>query len=192
MFFGTRFFAGLFIGAVAGALLVVFVVPQTHMSGFVNRTSGPLVGREEGVTRSAQEGKLRYTHPKHHFSLEFPQELAIGRFTEGLDSETVVFQKPGEESSFQIFVTPYKQTEITEERLQKDLQGSTFEEPVEVMIGAREDVRAVIFFSEHPTLGRLREVWFIHDGFLYEVAARAELDLWLAEILKTWTFEDQT
>jgi hypothetical protein len=37
-------------------------------------------------------------------------------------------------------------------------------------------------------LAASREIWFIHDGFLYEVTTYKELDSWLATIMQTWQF----
>ena len=45
------------------------------------------------------------------------------------------------------------------------------------------------FFSEDVIGNKTREVWFIKDGFLYEISTRAELDTWLAQILSTWRFD---
>ena len=37
-------------------------------------------------------------------------------------------------------------------------------------------------------MGDAREVWFIKNGFLYEVTTYKELDAWLASIMQTWKF----
>jgi hypothetical protein len=37
-------------------------------------------------------------------------------------------------------------------------------------------------------MGDARELWFIRDGYLYEVTTYKPLDTWLADIMKTWQF----
>ena len=37
-------------------------------------------------------------------------------------------------------------------------------------------------------MGDTREVWFINNGFLYEVATYKNLDAWLAELMSNWKF----
>jgi len=185
-----KFWFGLVLGAVVSAVVVgsVMYMLERPTSG---APGAPLVGREEGVSLGEggkESNTLRFTHPRYNFTLEFPKELAVGRFPEGTASETIVFQQAGEKVGFQIFVTPYAEDKITEERLAKDVKGGQIEEPTEVLIGKEGNIRALVFWSEDPLVGRLREVWFINDGFIYEVTAYAELDKWLATILATWQF----
>lgn len=182
------------IGAVVGGVLSVLVVGVAwnvwwrSVPAPEEGETGQLFGREEGVSRasSLSDDELRYTHPRYGFSVVFPKELAVARYPQGNASETVVFQKPGAQEGFQVFITPHVGNEITEERLSKDVKGGVIEAPTEVVIGGGQ--RALIFWSEDSAVGRLREVWFIHDGFLYEVTTYAELDDWLANILNTWRF----
>lgn len=37
-------------------------------------------------------------------------------------------------------------------------------------------------------MGDTRELWFIHNGYLYEVATYKTLDAWLAGIMQMWQF----
>jgi len=45
-----------------------------------------------------------------------------------------------------------------------------------------------MFFGKNLIMGDTQEVWFIKNGFLYEVTTYKELDQWLAGIMKTWKF----
>ncbi len=69
----------------------------------------------------------------------------------------------------------------------KDIPSGQFTEPVEIIISG--DIHALAFFST-GTFGEMREIWFLRNGYLYEVTTYASLDGWLAEILATWNFED--
>jgi hypothetical protein len=41
---------------------------------------------------------------------------------------------------------------------------------------------------QSPDVGKTYEVWFVHQGTLYEVATYAERAATLTDILATWTF----
>jgi hypothetical protein len=48
---------------------------------------------------------------------------------------------------------------------------------------------AFTFFTDNGNeYGGSFEVWFVHDGRLYEVITHAPLDTWLTDILNTWRF----
>ena len=144
------------------------------------------------------EGYKRFTHPLYGFSVEYPEELDITTFDEGEGGETIIFQSREDESveleekvGFQIFVSPFEEDSVlTLERIREDLPFAIIEEPVEVIIGKKTgiDIQALVFWSEDPAIGRTREVWFVHDNYLYEVTSFAHLDTLLAGILSTWNF----
>ena len=61
------------------------------------------------------------------------------------------------------------------------------------MVKEQQDVlvdgaRGTKFYGYNTTLGDTRELWFIHNGFLYEVTTFKELDEWLGSIIQTWKF----
>jgi len=128
-------------------------------------------------------GSNLYTSADYGFSLEYPSELDIAEFYEE-ESETIVFQKRGDKKGFQIFITPYIGEQITREKILEDLPSTIVKNPTEAIIG--ENIRALIFWSDSSEIGKTREVWFTQNGYLFEISAYAELDEWLAEILKTW------
>jgi len=148
------------------------------------------------------DGFKKFSHPKYNFSLEYPEELGIEAFRETDDAETVIFKKLGQNEStpreekigFQIFIAPFEEGEkgpLTTERILEDVQFLTIDEPQEVILGissSEEEVRALIFLSDDPDIGKTREVWFTHGGYLYEITTYAHLDSWLAQILSTLTF----
>jgi hypothetical protein len=47
---------------------------------------------------------------------------------------------------------------------------------------------AAAFYSTNEALGETREIWFIRDGYLYEVTTLRSLDPFIEEIMKTWKF----
>jgi hypothetical protein len=48
--------------------------------------------------------------------------------------------------------------------------------------------KGIAFYGWDDRLHDTREVWFIHDGLLYEVSTFKSLDTWLAPIMQSWTF----
>lgn len=42
--------------------------------------------------------------------------------------------------------------------------------------------------SKDAVLGDTREVWFIRNGYLYEVTTLKPLEGWLQDIVQTWKF----
>jgi hypothetical protein len=123
-----------------------------------------------------------YTNPAYHFSLSFPKELAVTEYAEKGGGRTITFEE-SDKVGFQVFIIPYPGTQIAQSRINLDTRGSAEGRPLQAVIG---NMPALLFFSKDPLLGRLREVWFLHDGYLYEVTTYDELDSWLAGIMKTW------
>lgn len=132
-----------------------------------------------------QEKPNEYRNAIRGFSLRYPDGLSVKEYDEGDGTYTIVFEETEGEKGFQIFVTPYLGDTITQSRIVKDIPHGKFTAPVEIVIGG--GMRALAF-SSTLSFGQMREVWFIHDGFLYEVTATQELDAWLADIIGTWRF----
>jgi len=176
----------LFLVGAGGFLLT------THLMGKGENENYPLFQFEESVQSAAivlGEDYQKFTHPDYGFSVEYPQELKIKAFAEDKDSQTIVFQKEEEKFGFQIFVSPFEEGEVlTQERILEDLPSAIIEEPQEVIIG--DGIHALLFWSFDPTIGKTREVWFPYQGYLYEITTYAHLDIWLAQILSTWSFNN--
>lgn len=128
-----------------------------------------------------------YTHLRREFSVKYPKGFTTQTFFESDNTETIVFQREtNEKAGFQIFVSPYEE-ELKEERIVNDfrvlLHLENFEE---IMIG--NSVSAFVFNGEDPAIGKTKEVWFSHDGYLYQITAYAHFGDELGRILETWRF----
>ena len=143
--------------------------------------------REEKTEASLGEDFTLYRNDTYGFSLEYPKELSVEVFYDE-KGETILFQKPNESVGFQIFITPFEEEEevLTSSRILRDLKSAVIDDPKEVIIGG--NTRALVFWSNDPSIGRTREVWFIKGGYLYEITTYARLDGWLARILSTLSF----
>lgn len=132
-----------------------------------------------------QEPQFPYTNQQYHFYLSYPARLRMHSYGGGEGSFTVVFQDTETQKGFQIFVTPYEHSYIDDQRFKKDNPSGVFKNQTDIIIDGE---RATMFYGIDPVMGETREVWFIHDGFLYEVTTYKTSDDWLAKIMKSWRF----
>ena len=147
----------------------------------VGPLSDPVPQREVPV------GQKEYKTDRFHLSILYPQDLTVEESVDKYGSLTVVLQNPDKNApkGFQVYVQPYTLPQVTDERFKKDLPS-----------GVRTNVSAVVidgatgaaFYSKDDRLGDTREVWFIHDGLLYEATTPKPLEAWFRDILATWKF----
>jgi hypothetical protein len=70
----------------------------------------------------------------------------------------------------QLPVTPYSDSQITEQEFKLDEPSGVENQPTPVTI---DGAPATMFFGNNSIKGDTREIWFIHGGFLYEVTRAA-------------------
>jgi len=191
----------LFLTGAAGFFLSEFLNKDKDIYSSQNQGQSQIETLNQFSARLSQRAKekavvlgeeyYKFIHPDYGFSLEYPKELEIRGYQEDEESQTIVFQKKGGRGGFQIFVTPFEEEgALTKERIIQDLPSALIDEVQEVVLG--DGTRALIFWSEDSFIGRTREVWFLSGNYLYEITTYADLDVWLAEVLKTWKTNDQT
>jgi hypothetical protein len=83
------------------------------------------------------------------------------------------------------FVVPYDKPEITRERFLTDDPSGVMDDAQETVV---DGTPAKSFFGYNDQMGATREVWFIKNGFLYEVTIYKPLAPWLTDLLPTWHF----
>lgn len=130
-------------------------------------------------------GTRAYKSILFRFFLFYPDDLKVKEDNGGRSDTTITFENAKTGRGFQIFVIPYKEDKIALERFKMDVPSGVMNNPVEIMING---VRATMFYSNNSAMGDTREVWFIKNGFLYEVTTYKELDTWLSAIMQTWRF----
>ena len=135
--------------------------------------------------RIPQTGFKEYHSRAYHFSIFYPENLSVTEYKEGGNAETITFEETKGDKGFQIFILPYGEQQITQERFKMDVPSGVREEPVDIMI---DGIRGNMFFSTNSLMGETREVWFIKGGFLYEVTTYKELDAWISGIMQSWKF----
>lgn len=179
------------IGIIALAALVFgvmfFVFSPAGIVGEQDRGEefAASAAHSETLPQPAPDGWRRYENVLYGFSLFYPEGMTVRQFDEGRGAQTVIFEDTAAGQGFQIFIVPYDGERISEERFRKDVPSGVLTDPVDLSING---VPAVAFYSTHTLLGETREVWFIRNGYLFEVTAPAVLDEWLAQIVDTWQF----
>ncbi|OHA03532.1 MAG: hypothetical protein A3I44_01405 [Candidatus Sungbacteria bacterium RIFCSPLOWO2_02_FULL_51_17] len=135
------------------------------------------------------EKKATYDHPLG-FSFQHPTDVNITSFDDG-EGEVVLGQGK-ERRAFQIFILPFdEEGPVTPERVKKDVPDMQIESPQQVLIGKNKNIAALIFLSESQELGKTREIWFSHEGYLYQITTYADADSFIGSLLETWRFEEQ-
>ena len=174
------------VGTLVGAGAVYALVPRSSGGQPPVLNPGRVEVLREGNTQPDVAGKAKYANAHYGFSLIYPDALGVNEIPASEDAMTVVFQKPGAEEGFQIFIVPYPDSQISKERIQKDLRGAPMKNVTEIVLAG--NVKAVHFNSQAPVIGESSEVWFIHGGYLFEVTTYANQDAQLAVILATLQF----
>lgn len=162
----------------------------------VPSTSSGQVSRIENWTSTVQhsdtsadkmpDGWSEYRSERYGFSLFYPLEMTAGEFDEGGGASTLTFEDKDDARGFQIFAVPYSGTHVTEERFLRDVPSGVRKDPVDFYIGG---TLATAFYSTHPLLGDMVEVWFIHEGYLFELTTLQPLENLLAEVIQTLRFQ---
>jgi hypothetical protein len=130
-------------------------------------------------------GYVLYRNQPYHFSFYYPPNLQAHTFNEEGGAFTVALQEPTTNEGFEVYVTPYSGTQITEARFKLDEPSGVIQQQTNVMI---DGTHATMFYGTNAIMGDTREVWFIKGGLLYEVTTYKQLDAWLAQIMQTWQF----
>jgi hypothetical protein len=163
------------VAAVGGAAFLGF----RHASEVRGDTDGPAELTEV------------YTHTEPGFSFRYPRAFRANEIPQAEGNTLVVVEDPlHDKHGFQVFSMPYDEAEpITPERISQDLPTKVMEDvhPVQV-----DGVEGLAFTSDDEShnqgLGRLYEIWMVHDGVLYQLATYPELAGELQQVVSTWTF----
>src|SRR3989344_3830732 len=146
---------------------------------------------ESEPTPSAREvpkGAREYRSESYEFSLFYPEAMTVKEFKESSGASTVTFENIKGAQGVQIFITAYSEAQVSEARFAKDLPS-----------GVRLDLNTIVvdgatgaaFYSRDALLGETREIWFIHDNYLFELTTLKPLENLLSEIVGTWEFVEQ-
>ncbi len=126
----------------------------------------------------------KYQNAHYGIALHHPPNLTIKEFNEGGGAMTITFQDPAAGEGLQLFVTPYTEQVVTRERFARDVPSGVLQSPRNVLVCG---VSGTTFESADAFLGETQEVWFIHNGFLFEATTLRLLKDFQERILSTCT-----
>ncbi|MBI4114540.1 MAG: hypothetical protein HY445_01710 [Candidatus Niyogibacteria bacterium] len=161
---------------------VYFYLPE---EGNENKEGSESNQPAEPILRNAPAGWLIYKNASYGFSLFYPEGLDVKEFDEGGGAGTITFEDAENALGFQIFIVPYAEAQVTEERFLKDNPSGVKENFEDITV---DGAVGATFVSRQPFLGETREVWFIHDGYLFEVTILKPTESFLADVLSSWKF----
>lgn len=162
-----------------------FKSPALPAEPYVNIGTANTPADTQEKLRIPPAGQSVYSNETYRFSFFYPDGYVVKEYDEGGGALTLTIQSVALSQGFQIFIVPYQEPQISEERFRKDVPSGVREEPKEFLLDGE---LATAFFSKNDYLGDTREVWFLHDGYLFEVTAPRAADIWLDTILQAWKF----
>lgn len=155
----------------------------------ITASSSPDLAKEVSMAGDAPLGYVKYANSKYSFSYYHSPEASVKEYDEGGGAMTVVQENVAKVRGLQIFIVPYAESQITDERFRKDVPSGVRYNIENTTVGVKR-IPAVTFNSYDDFLGETRELWFIHDNYLYEVTTFKGFGDWFAPIIQTWRFED--
>ena len=127
-----------------------------------------------------------YHNAQYHFGLQYPDDLVVRVTDEGGGASTLTFETSVGVRVFEIFIVTYAESSVSDARFRLDEPSGVRTNVVATTVG---DVPASAFNGMNFSLGETYETWFIHGGFLYEVATTKPLGTWLQGVLSTFSFD---
>lgn len=127
----------------------------------------------------------RYTNTKYAFSYSHTPQAKISEYDEGGGAALIVHENFEKVRGFQIFIVPYTESTISEERFLADVPSGV---RTEVENTTLDGIPAVTFVSFDPHIGETREIWVIYNGHLYEITTFRGVGDWFRPIIQSWDF----
>lgn len=136
-------------------------------------------------SRAIAKGEKEYRNTKYGFALYYSDTLLVHEYDEGNGAMTVMLEDAAKTHGFDIFVVPYIQRQVNVARFKKDEPSGVMKDPTQIIIAHNP---ATMFFGYNDVMGDTREVWFIHGGYLFEVATYKAQDAKLSQVMSSWYF----
>lgn len=172
---------------IAGFLVIKNIsTSQDNSNSTLSESVTNFFNKKKIVQRSVPEGWKEYRSDKYHFSLLYPKELEVKEYVEGDGATTFIFQNIEKEIGFQLFVLPYFEEKVSEDRFRKDISSGVRSGLTNLSFSGA--VGATFYSWDTTLLAKTWELWFIQNKLLYEVTTVKQLEPWLTPILETWQF----
>jgi hypothetical protein len=137
-------------------------------------------------TRTLPAGYQEFRSQPYHFSIFYPDTLSIRDQSGGGGGPfTLVLANSDASQALQVYVQPYTLPTITPTRFKLDAPYAKTTNPTNIEVLGAKGLEFVGSSAGNPDM---LEIWFIHEGLLYEVTAPASLKSWAEDIVQTWEF----
>lgn len=172
-----------------------------HLNSEDQRNIGASTPLDQDLTGQVSEKSAgmseTYTNSKYGFSFSHPKELNVSEFAEeGADStsspQADVVLAGG---VFQLLISPFDESEpITKARILKDIPDMAIADDKIISVGGFDGltaggVNALSFKSKDESGGETLEIWFVRNGYLYQISSFASFEKQILQILGTWKFQ---
>lgn len=149
----------------------------------------PPVNRTEESNLAKQElnsGKIKtFQHPRLNFSFQYPENFALASMPDE-EGEALLLQKGN--IGFQIYIKPIAETvEVTAEMVRSDIPDMKVDNAFYIDING---AKALVFDSENDAKLKTGEIWFSRKGQLYQITTYREFAPVLADIVKSWKWNN--
>lgn len=143
------------------------------------------------VNESKQE-KI-YIDSEGLFRFGYPGSVTVNQFVEtsvgGEERKIILGRGEGARESFQIAVSAFSDTDpITDKKIKEDIPDQIIREAQNIQV---KGALGVAFLSSPAGTENIREVWFSHGGFLYQISALSDMDQIVAHMIDTWVWGEE-
>ena len=133
---------------------------------------------------------LSYLHGNNTFRLMYEGNMKFSNLfqREGAqETETVIFSSPEKNKGFQIFIAEYENTApLTIETIALQNKNLDIFDPGAIDVNGEQGV--VFLSAEKGTPTNTREIWFTHQGKIYQVSTYPDYGEKVMEMLTSWVW----
>jgi hypothetical protein len=151
----------------------------------VSLATSTAVAKLASLPSTVSDKYKEYRNKNYGFSVNYPAQIPPLEFHDRGDVLDILFQGAAGEPGFDISVEPINDTTITPERFNMDEPSGVKQDAHDIVI---DGAPGISFFGFDARVGQTREIWFIHNHFLYEVTTYKELGSDLSDNMQTWRF----
>ena len=169
----------IYIGIVAVVLILIFLF--VGLRGDKSFGVGEIfVGNTE-----KQIQRLVFVHATLGFSFDYPSSHNLSIVEDGF-GESILVLRDGR--GMQVYISEVDSSvKVDSNTVRRDLVGEKIESLLDIEL-PKEKISAVSFASEHDTMGRVWDVWFSHEGVLYQVTCEEGEEELLKMFVESFSF----
>ena len=126
-----------------------------------------------------------YKNAKYNFSFEYPKGFSAAEFVEREATDVILIQNTETQRGFQIAISPFGGPDlITPEMILKDIPEMKINKPENT---TSNGIRALEFLSDDGGASKA-EIWFIRQGYLYQITAFLKDKDLIERVFNSWKF----